>query len=324
MDAQEIIGKQQENDWILDPKNHAEQLPDEADSLKKILNSSRVKVLQKRYERHNAKAIISQKTYLNQSKRRIFASTASVIFGAYILYSQGGELKMDDKITWLLSAIEMVLLAATSYYHFILKNSKGYEDWMNSRAAAENTRVNYFFAVTKAKTKQPDDNQLLKLQLEYFRRYMLDVQLNYYDGRGKQHNKHAKKYTLFAAIIVALTTVTTAIVTKLNTVTDPTADTTSIVTLFVFIGAVFAALNSMQSQLSMLGEDQRNARRYESVYYQLLDLSGELDTVREAAEQNNRTLVDDFIARTNEVIALENQEWQTRRERKPKIVDSQV
>lgn len=318
MNAQEIIGEQEENDWILNPKSHAKSLPDEANDLKAILNSSRVKVLQKRYERHNLKAIESQKMYLGQSKRRIFSAAGGIIFGAYILYSQGGKSSIDSELTWLLSGIEMLLIAAATYYTFILKNSSSYEDWMDERAQAENIRIKYFSEVTKA--HKSGDAKLATLQLEYFRRYMLDVQMNYYDGRGKQHKQHAKKFMTISGGLMALAAVTAAITTKLDPATG--IDTTETITLLVFIGAVIAALNTMQSQLSMLGEDQRNARRYEAIYCQLLDLSGELDTIREAVDKNDYLILNDFVDRTNEVISLENQEWQTRQKRKPKLDSS--
>ena len=314
MNAQEIIGTQEKNDWLIDPQKHADNLPDEAHSLKKILNSSSVQVLQKRYDRHNNKAITSQKTYLKQSKRRIYSAAGSIIIGAFILYFQGIEVTFKSELTWLFSIIELILLAITTFYSSILKNSKSYENWMDSRAQAETIRVKYFSLVAKHQT---DDIDLNKLQLEYFRRYMLDVQLNYYDGRGKQHTTHAKKFITSTAILAALSVVITTVIAKMGD--GDYANSTEIITLFVFIGAVIAALNTVQSQLAMLSEDQRNARRYESVYYQLLDLSGELDTVREAAEQGKQNVVDDFITRTNEVILRENQEWQTRRERKPKL-----
>lgn len=324
MDAQKIIGKQDKNDWIINPKEHAASLPKEAETLKKILRSSKVEMLRQCFDQHNSQAIESQKLYLKQSKRRIIGSTLSVIVGAVILYVQSTDgilidfSQYKDIIINTLGVIELGLLAMTTYYVTILKNSNMYEDWMDERSNAENVRIQYFKEITKSGDK--NDIDLAKLQLEYFYHYMLCVQLNYYEGRGEQHKKNANKFTTRTGMLTMIAAVVTAVPATINVAKS----STDIVALLAFISAVVAALTSMQSQLSALNEDQRNARRYQVVYYKLFRLTSELDTVRNTIEQGDRTALETFVKKTNKILAQENQEWQTRKKRKSEFATYQT
>lgn len=311
MNAEAIIGKQQDDDYILAPHTHADALPDEAKSLKAILKRSDTSVLQDQYRRFDEKAIDAQSQYKTASKRKIYASALAIIIAALILYLQTDtQLKtildshdrLKNALFITLGIIELAAIFIVTYYTNLLRNSDIYERWMEQRSLAETCRLNYFDKVTNA-PKQGDSSSLAALQFAYYCRYMLGVQLNFYKHRGKQHAQKAKQILSKGSLLAALVIVIPAITQKLS------INLEQITVLIAFIGAIITALTTMHSQLSAIDEDLRNARRYELNYEKLLTLSGERDNVKKAISEGKRERMEQFIQDVNEIISVEHREW---------------
>ena len=85
-------------------------------------------------------------------------------------------------------ALSFACLALSILASLWLGWSKPFDIWMRQRAEAETQRIKLFRRVIDAEEQARDGElPLLPLQLEYFRRFQLDVQRLYYDKRGKQH-----------------------------------------------------------------------------------------------------------------------------------------
>ena len=158
--------------------------------------------------------------------------------------------------------------------------------------------------------------ELLPLQLEYFRRYHLDVQLRYYKGRGEEHAIAAgsirARRRLFAVLSATLGLPIVYFIVRivLNNMGIDTSGFSSLNTAFYFVAAVLPILISTNRSLSLLSQDERNASRYAHVYANLQLLKDEyLESAREAAEAGDKEGLLSFVYSVNEQISSEHREW---------------
>lgn len=312
--AAEAIGEYQPQDWHLDPRSHAQRMAGEAGPLQKILQGSRVQVILEQYEAGNAKAGEYQAEYKRYGRWEIYLGSAAAIIGAVILYlasGDGGEPGLSRSILLLAQGF---CLAGAIALKYKLGHSAIYRQWQQQRARAETSRIELFeTACGLAEHPVPSsvaENELplLPLQLEYFLRYQLQVQLNYYHERGRQHAEAARRFVNIGTGITFLAAVTASLA-GLNTELGDWVSSSAIV------GLVTPILLTAQTSLSRLNQDERNAARYAITHDHLLNLKKKSDSVHSAAEAGNQGEVFRFIRSVNEVISVEHTEWKERQAR---------
>jgi hypothetical protein len=310
--AAEAIGEYQPQDWHLDPRSHAQRMTREAGPLQKILQGSRVQVILDQYETANAQAGKYQVDYKRYGRWEIYLGSAAAIIGAVILYlsSVDGGSEADLLRTALLLAQGFCLAGAVALkYKF--GHSAVYRLWQQQRTRAETSRIELFETVCGLENSAVPPSTaekelpLLPLQLEYFLRYQLQVQLNYYHERGRQHADAARRFVNIGTGITFLTAVAASLA-GLSTELGDWVSSTAIV------GLVAPILLATQSSLSRLNQDERNAARYAITHDHLLNLKKESDSARRAAEAGNQGEVFRFIRSANEVISVEHTEWKER------------
>jgi hypothetical protein len=175
---------------------------------------------------------------------------------------------------------------------------------MGARAAAETRRIRYFDLVTGLTgDAQKGSIPLPLLQLEYFRRYQLDVQMAYYRGRGVDHERTADKLLTLSALAVGLGSFATGIAALLGSAVSP--HWVSIAGL----GAIAAALSAFASSREAVGQNRRNMERYRRTLEALESLSGKLDDVGMAAAMGEREPLERFVAAVHEQVSLEHRQW---------------
>ena len=309
--AVEAIGEYQPQDWHLDPRSHAQRMTREAGPLQKLLQGSRVHVILEQYEAANAKAGEYQAEYKRYGRWEIYLGSAAAIIGAVILYLasvDSGEPGLPR--TGLLIA-QGICLAGAIAVKYKLSHSALYAQWQQQRTRAETSRIE-LFETTCGLAEHPlppsvaeNELPLLPLQLEYFLRYQLQVQLNYYHKRGRQHAEAARRFVNIGAGITFLTAVAASLA-GLSTELGDWVSSAAIV------GLVAPILLAAQSSLSRLNQDERNAARYAITHDHLLNLKKESDPVRRAAEAGNQEEVFRFIRSVNDVISVEHTEWKER------------
>ena len=312
--AAEAIGEYQPQDWHLDPRSHAQRMAREAGPLQRILQGSRVQVILEQYEAGNARAGEYQAEYIRYGRWEIYLGSAAAIIGAVILYlasGDGGEPGLSRSVLLLAQGF---CLAGAIALKYKLGHSAIYRQWQQQRTRAETSRIELFETVcglaghpvppTVAENELP----LLPLQLEYFLRYQLQVQLNYYHERGRQHAKAARRFVNIGTGITFLAAVAASLA-GLNTELGDWVSSSAIV------GLVAPILLTAQTSLSRLNQDERNAARYAITHDHLLNLKKKSDSVHSAAEAGNQEEVFRFIRSVNEVISVEHTEWKERQAR---------
>jgi hypothetical protein len=313
--AAEAIGEYQPQDWHLDPCSHAQRMAREAGPLQRILQGSRVQVILEQYEAGNAKAGEYQAGYKRYGRWEIYLGSAAAIIGAVILYlASGGDGDKSGLLSTGLLVAQGFCLAGAIALKYKLGHSTIYRQWQQQRTRAETSRIELFetacglagHPVPPSVTE--NELALLPLQLEYFLRYQLQVQLNYYHERGRQHAKAARRFVNIGTVITFLAAVAASLA-GLNTELGDWVSSSAIV------GLVAPILLTAQSSLSRLNQDERNAARYAITHDHLLNLKKKSDSVRSAAEGGNQEEVFRFIRSVNEVISVEHTEWKERQAR---------
>lgn len=319
--AVESIGEQAKDDWILAPDQHAKALPATAELLKKRLQSNTVTIQTKRYQRYDQSAITAQKQYQQQSTRRIFSAALAAILGGLFLYLQGhdgfnqllGE--TQSLFYFILLMTNISFAATTAFYSFQLKNSNSYDDWKEQRAEAENARIEYFQLVTDS-PKPPyedveDSAEFMALQLEYFRRYMLDMQYHYYQGRSKQHRKKTQRLVFYGGLFTAIFAAGSALGNLGQAeLTNPLSN------LLALISVIIPSLLTLQAQFTSLHEDRHSLRSYEHTYAELERALMALGRVRYDVAEGKREALTAFVKTINTALATEHQVWLKREEPK--------
>lgn len=297
-------------DWNLAPSKHAERMSDEAKPLIDILNHTRLQVMIKQYDTANAKAKLAQAEYKSQSKRQIVAAAAAAIIGGCVLFYGEYEDGWQAMLRIAFLCLQGLLLAVVVSTKYWLQNSNVYTVWQENRSDAETVRVNLFETVcSNSDIPTQNDEQakqwLLSLQLEYFVRYQLMVQLFYYEKRGAEHEQSSRVYLNRGAIVTFFIALVGSIASVLA------ADVSDTVGGLAVLGLIGPILLSMQSSLSLLNQDQRNAERYKLTHANLAELLKKLDDVRGAARAGHRDQVVAYISSVNDLISVEHKQWRS-------------
>ena len=311
MDAIEILGSSQpDDDWILKPDQHADLLPDEAAPLVAILRNSKINTIITKYKDADKKAIHAQKKYKLFSKFGISSASAAALIGAVFLFLKSSSdpgtflYKLGENYESLILSAEAIAIALTALFSYLLKHNKYFLKWMNQRAKAETERIRLFEIVCLHKCPEPNKNnciELYQLQLEYFRRYQLEVQLRYYKGRSEQHEKAASKLisvgggiTFFIVLATAMTSI---------------FDNGEIIAALVLIGIAAPVILSAHGNLKLINQDERNSLRYANTYGRLLELEGNLSDIRNKISNGDRDELIEFVSTVNNEISVEHREW---------------
>jgi hypothetical protein len=302
-EAEEIVGSGADDDEEIAPTTHAATYRERAPILADILESGAVRVAAEDYETANAMAVEAQRAFKVAANRANVSVLAISFLGAAVMF-----VALFDAPSFALLPLGIAGGAAGAYAAYLtqrLKQTQMFQRWMTARAEAEERRREYFDLVTRASAEGTGDEQvpLALLQLEYFRRYHLDVQIRYYDRRQRAHQREADRTATFAALAVFLAALFTGIGGVMGSgVRSEWAGLAA-------FGILGAALTSFATTRESIGQDARNAERYARTRASLRRLSARLDDVRAAVAAGNREALTEFVAAVDEHLSVEHRQW---------------
>src|SRR5262245_36911261 len=177
-DAKAMIGDGAKDDYLLAPKKHAQSLASSAPALAAVLNGDELVNVTDQYENSDAQAATAQIKFKSTAMRANFAVFLTVLLGAGLLAGAQLPPQFGKSVLVGLTILATLSAALATMWLYQIRTSNMLEKWMTARAEAETMRLSYFLLVTNA---QPADVPTAKiplplLQLEYFRRYQLDLQ----------------------------------------------------------------------------------------------------------------------------------------------------
>jgi hypothetical protein len=303
--AQEAIGDAKPQDYVLDPKNHADSLTTNASALARILRRGEINAVAGLYERKDAEAREAQRIFRKTASRANWAVFFTVCLSAILLVVAPlitGSIGKSVLVG--LGSCGIIAGSLGAMLLFRIREGRLLEKWMTARAGAETARLNYFEKITSAQNLDTESPVPLPLlQLEYFRRYQLDLERNYYRNRGHDHAIAANKILTASSFAVALGSLATGLGGFLGGAID------SRWVSLAGIGAIASALSALASAEEAVGQDRRNEERYGRTLEALASLAGRLDQVREAAAGGAREPLKEFVTAVHEQISLEHRQW---------------
>ena len=320
--AIDAIGAEQPADWRLEPRTHAARLPAAAGALRRILERPEVGKLVATFEETDPRAGSWQKVFKRWSRLAFASRFGAITVGAVALLYVVGAIA-GPGLTLALT-VEYALIVASLVASFMLAMRRPFEKWMLERGKAENARLDMFkFATQAAETPREGELPLLPLQLEYFRRYQLDVQRLYYRQRGTEHANGARKIRIarwaatllvaVAAVPAALGLLATWAPSLLPSALVPAAELArshGVHAALLVLGIVTSAMADLVAALSLADLDLRNSVRYLSNADNLDALREKyLAAAREAAAAGDADKVGDFIELGQMYISSEHREW---------------
>jgi SMODS and SLOG-associating 2TM effector domain 3 len=323
MAAIEAVGADQPSDWELRPENHIAALknPAAAAPLVELLKNTELVPLVNQYVSANRQAIAAQATYKRYARLSAMGSLLAVVIASIMLLPRVGGIS-DETVTTA-AVLQFLLLLLSFITSLWLAWRKPYDVWMRKRADAEIARIQLFRHVTTANvSREANGIPLLPLQLEYFRRFHLDIQRVYYRERGEQHKRAVRRRSVWRS--VALIFVFVAAVPVLWTIQGkdwipvwvgqwlallpPEGEFAQ--RLFLCLGLIGGALQGFLAANALISYDDRNSARYAETRENLDDLAARpLNEAREAAAVGDRSRVYAFYALVDEQVSSEHREW---------------
>jgi hypothetical protein len=299
------IGEGRPDDFILAPTTHAEELAGKVPALAALLGTAKLATLARQYERRDRDAGEAQERFKQAMRWANTAVLATGVLGALILVAGLLEEAFDANLWPLLLALGLGALvsgALASMWLFRVREGNLVEAWMGQRAHAESARLEYFATLVKAVNDAPSEPPLALLKLEYFRRYQLDVQLAYYDRRGRQQRDSADRTLTIGGFAAALGAVASGSAGIAASIAAPWA-------ALAALGVIGTALAAFAATREAVNQDRRNAERYGRTLSALEILRGRLDDVRGGVLAGSQDVLEEYVAAVHEQLSLEHREW---------------
>jgi SMODS and SLOG-associating 2TM effector domain 1 len=301
--AKAAIGAGQTDDGVLSPTGHAAALESKAPALCKILRGSQPSTAGREYERKDSDAIKAQLLFKKIAGKANWAVFVTACLSAAMLVAASLAGKSHG-IFIILGCCGIVSGSLGSMWLFEIRQGNLFQAWMNRRARAEAERVKYFELVTLAAgNSEPSEVPVLLLQLEYFRRYQLEVQRRYYGKRSHDHQRAADRMLTLSAYAAGFGALATGFAGILGGVLGPRW------ACLAGFATVASALSAFASTNETLGQHRRNEELYDKTNDALAELEGKLDEVRAAAAKDDRESVKQFVSAVHEQLSIEHKQW---------------
>jgi hypothetical protein len=300
--AREIIGTAEKGDYQIEPTKHAEQFEPLAPEFAAIFRTSRIDIAARDYEDKDEQAREAKDEF-----KRIFSRSNLTVFLTsviIVLVLAVGILNPEQRLLLVIfGLLSFIGGSIASYYLNVLKQGKLLDAWMSNRARAEAARLEYFLSVAKASPKTTVGNMLELVKLEYFRRFQLDVQLNFYEAASKKHKAEARQALQWSSIAVAGAGTVTALAGFASGFIDPRF------AAIATFGTLFAALSTFATTREDVYHNQRNAERYCRTEEALIEIYKRIDDVRTAVLTDGQKPLLDFIEAVHEQLLAEHKQW---------------
>jgi hypothetical protein len=301
----------------LRPGDYADQLPPEAGALGRVLRGDEVVKAAADYRAADARARASQTRFRQLGQVTAYGGFLAAALGGVLLYL--GADPAQETLRANLGLAQFVLLFLSLLSAFLLFVSKPYRSWRTERGKAEAMRLRVFALMIGGRSERKEgEAALLPLQLECFRRHLLDDQRKFFAGRGPQQRRIVWAWKALGA--ASLLFVLAASVPQLLRLEQmglmPEIVRTLIAQIpldlkaYALAGLLGGSLQGLVAALAVISPAQRNAERYKEMCERLdHHAQVELDGVRAEAAAANANAVRDFARRVSDALAEEGKEW---------------
>jgi hypothetical protein len=323
-------------------------LPD-SQPLVDILETNSITMAVSGYAKADAEALTEQRRFQRDSRAIAWPLWFSVLFGMAVILVPPGVLadamsrvlgsgtEVRDKIilTWREFGPWLVYggLIVTAVLSFALRPAAHYRQWQQQRAKAEALRREVFKRLLDhpATPKSGSDPWDLLLRLEYFRRWQVELQRDYFKKRGAEHARTVRLTSwLNGAAVVIFILLAFVLLSSVvgdydeqgmpsKLIRGPVLGMTSILGFatglnwdywLLSFGALAVTTFAYYFLLGSLTAAKRNTPRFECMRENFDELLGErLKLARAGAARGEERSVRDYADRVHSVMALEINDW---------------
>jgi hypothetical protein len=309
-DAIEIIGAGHTDDWKIDPESHADSLGEKASELVTILRRTEVARTATEYNAADKEADMAQEKFKGTAERANRAVLATACVGAAVMIL-GILSKSTNQALWfaILGTAGVATGALAAMWLAQIRDGEMLRRWTENRARAESQRLEYFATIINFEPERdvrPEDKpthiRLDLLKLEYFRRYLLDSQLAFYDKRSGEHRTEADKRLNESTLWTCAATVLTGAAGLL-------AVRWSYFAALAGGGIATAAVATMLTNTESVNRDRSNAQRYVNTGQKLVDISKQLTATREMVASGQNQALKNFYDASRDILMAEHSQW---------------
>ncbi|WP_185234014.1 DUF4231 domain-containing protein [Teredinibacter franksiae] len=305
--AENAIGEYANDDWAITPQQYPAQLTETAPDLAEFLSDSLFAEKAKRYEAADKLAVDYQARFKQRAKYASIAIFVSAAATAFLSSIPMLENMMGDMMRHfsLMGGIVIFIASGMAIFNTqMISQLKLYDQWMKNRAKAEQARLSYFNEAAQCLIKETElPRQCLLEFCSFFRRYQLQVQQNYYEGRSLKHAESLRKTVkigAFAAVIVAAFSGSAGLAGFFE------ADLMD----YASLGTIGVALMALSSRLESINQDERNASRYRTTADVLSQIAEKYSGVQRALTRgDDPAILLSFVKAVHEQLANEHREW---------------
>jgi hypothetical protein len=304
-------------DGPLGSADYADRLRPEAGALARLLRGDEIVKAAAEYRAADARAATGQTWFRGLGQASAYSGFAAAALGGVLLYL--GAEPSQETLRANLGLAQFALLALSLFCAFALFVSKPYRTWRTERGKAEAVRLRMFALIVGGRSERQDgEAALLPLQLECFRRHLLDDQRKFFARRGPQQRRIVWAWKVLG--IVSLLFVLAASAPQLLRL-EYVVPLPEIVRALIervpldqkgyaLVGLLGGSLQGLVAALAVISPAQRNAERYQEMRERLDRYAQvELDKVRADAAAANAEAVRDFARRVSDDLAEEGKEW---------------
>jgi len=332
--AIEGIGPHRGNDWEIKPQTHRDLLPETGFAdLKNILGQAPIKKLMEEYTDFDDKAGRAQTDYKSREKARIWLFFAALAIGALSIIPV--ERLLGPGVTSFMMAVQFIFVLIAIYLTINNLKNNQFNQWRDARAKAERARCRLFEETLKAEIDPsapdftpttPDELPVALQKLEYVRRHHIEVQYDYFLGRGNQHLDNDVKRQTNLNLARGLGTVSTLLLVLLavagihnNLVgLGMAGEVASFLApsgawhdkLFIALGTIAIGLQATLTIDARIDNDVTNASQYHQAARELAALYGDhLHAIRWQAAGDDLMPGLVWFRECNDLIVDEHKKW---------------
>lgn len=318
--AEAALGEHKSNDWQIQPSSFPQQLETGAPELANFLSDSLFAEKANQFESSDKLALDYRSRYkkraMNTSIAIFVAAAATAVLSiiatdlipADLMATMMPGFPISKSVAEIISLIAgLVIFVASGIVVFnseIISQLKLYDHWMENRAKAETARLLYFKeAANNIIIEHAGNKQLLHEFCCFFRRYQLQLQQAYYQGRSQQHGTSLLRTVKIGAIAAV-------IVTAFSGSSGFAGFFDQELISFAALGTIGVALTALASRRESINQDERNAMRYKITADVLSKVAEKYSRVQKAlATGKDPVILLHFVNAVHEQLSLEHRQW---------------
>lgn len=305
--AKSAIGEDTLDDYKITPTDFPDNIEKSAPEISTILKHSSFQEKAKRYEKHDALAILSQTKFKKFAHQATWAICSAAIAGSLIAGLSAANFKPNYTITcilFILGSISTVGGGLAVYRLYQIKSEKLLERWMAARAKAETERLGYFNSLSRYLVDTcRADVYLHLLFVCMFKRYQLEVQRIYYTTRGGEHSRSLAKTSTIGAVAALCLVLGSGMLGMIGAFLPDLLP-------FAALGTIGAAISVVASRRENLNQDERNAERYGRTADILSKIAERHDDVLAVVKEGkNPEIIIKYVDALNDQLSLEHRQW---------------